>query len=359
MRALKRWRKIVAALAAVFAASLLSTMVSFAEETISSVRLAVTSEIMAGDDSGGVTVTAADADCHYSIEDYEITNEKDYWKVGDEPIVKITLTADTGYQFKNVKKSSITLTGYRSTVSSGPNTKENGHILELKIRLSKLDGTLELDNVEWEGELSPIARWDDDAGAQKYQVRLYRGESAVGDIVTVSQRSCNFAASITREGEYSFRVRAVGNNKKGEWYDSDSIYVTEEDLPEIKKKVQSTSTSSSGSSGSSKTTTVGINGIVTPAGTRGSTGSWQHDKKGWWFRYPDGTYPKGGWLQIGAAWYCFDDVGYMRTGWIKAKNGDYYYCDERAGSGQGALLRDQRTPDGYWVNEKGIWVPGA
>lgn len=363
MKMNNRWRKAVAALTVICTMVIGFPGVSLASESISSITLNVESDIMAGDDSSALSVTTTTEHC--SVVEWEITNDNGNWKIGDRPVVKITLEADDGYQFKNVKKSTISLKGTKSEVYSGPSAKDSYRTLELKIRLAKLDGSLELENVEWTGTLSPIARWDDDEGAEKYQVRLYRGDSGVGDAITVSQKKYNFASSITREGEYTFRVRAIGNNKKGDWYDSDSLYVSEEDLPKIRSMVQSSASSStSSSSGTSSSTssgssTSGNNGIIIPAGTVGTSGSWQHDGNGWWFRYPDGTYPKGGWLQIGFAWYCFDSTGYMRTGWVRAKNGDYYYCDERPGSGQGALLRDQRTPDGYWVNERGIWVPGA
>lgn len=367
MRAFTHWNKVAAAVSAAVGMVIFSSMISFAAEKISSVTLTVDSQLMAGDDSDSISITAAESG-HYYVTYYDITNDNGDWKVGDRPIVEVTLAAEDGYIFGSVKKSNVHLKGSKAEVSSGPSRKDGGETLELKIKLAKLDGTLELEDVEWSSGTSPVARWDDDSGAEKYQVRLYRDDSAVGDTVTVSQKKCNFAANITREGEYTFRVRAIGNNKKGEWYDSDSLYISEDDLPEIRRIAQnsvssnSSSGSSSGSSsqsGSSTGRNRGNNGIITPGGTAGASGSWKQDGRGWWFRYPDGGYPKGGWTQIGSEWYCFDDAGYMRTGWIRAKNGDYYYCEERSGSSLGALLRDQRTPDGYWVNEKGIWVPGA
>lgn len=363
---MKLWNKILVMLSGAAAAAMLFSGTALAAETrtkISSLTLNVASEIEAGDDSDSVEVTTSTAHC--TVSEVNVLNNNGNWKVGDQPKVEVTVEADSDYYFDTIGKSRLSLKGSSAEYSSY-RRKDNNSIIIFVIRLGKLDGRLELENVEWKDDVTPTARWDEDTGVKKFQVRLYRGTSAVGDTVTVSSKSYNFAGSITREGEYTFKVRAVGTNKKGDWYESDTFYVSEEDLPEIRKKAQNSSSSgSSGSSSSSEsgkqtsTSTNGKDGIITPGGTNGANGSWQHDGNGWWFRFSDGGYPKGGWLQIGPAWYCFDGNGYMRTGWIHASNGNYYYCDERPGSGQGALLFNQQTPDGYWVNEKGIWVPGA
>ena len=54
--------------------------------------------------------------------------------------------------------------------------------------------------------------------------------------------------------------------------------------------------------------------------------------------------------QIDNLWYCFDENGYMKTGWILYKDA-WYYCGE-----SGAMLVNTTTPDGYYVNGDGVWV---
>ncbi|MBR3656519.1 MAG: N-acetylmuramoyl-L-alanine amidase, partial [Prevotella sp.] len=48
------------------------------------------------------------------------------------------------------------------------------------------------------------------------------------------------------------------------------------------------------------------------------TGSWEQGSKGWWYRYPDGTWATG-WRQIEykgePKWFLFDKDGWMLTGW--------------------------------------------
>ena len=47
--------------------------------------------------------------------------------------------------------------------------------------------------------------------------------------------------------------------------------------------------------------------------------------------------------------YYFDESGAMQTGW-KQFDGNWYYFQAN-----GSLLKNATTPDGYKVNEEGIW----
>ena len=53
-------------------------------------------------------------------------------------------------------------------------------------------------------------------------------------------------------------------------------------------------------------------------------GSWVQDAKGWWYRYPDGSYPKNQWLELDT-WYWFDPDGYAaKFSWRKI-GGKWYF----------------------------------
>ena len=56
----------------------------------------------------------------------------------------------------------------------------------------------------------------------------------------------------------------------------------------------------------------------------GSSGTWIHDDKGWWFQYSDGGWPAAKWEFINNKWYHFDANGYMQEGWLK-DGGSWYY----------------------------------
>ena len=116
----------------------------------------------------------------------------------------------------------------------------------------------------------------------------------------------------------------------------------------------------------------------------GKIGNWALDKKGWIFKYQDGTLPKSQWIELEwnnvKNWYYFGADGYMTTGWYQdggkwyylhpqadgtrgrmytgwnqiGKN--WYYFRVTAGGPKGSLVVNDTTPDGYKVNENGEWV---
>lgn len=53
-------------------------------------------------------------------------------------------------------------------------------------------------------------------------------------------------------------------------------------------------------------------------------------REGFWYKNPDGTFPKSTWKQIGGKYYYFDEEGY--------------------------LLRNTTTPDGCQVDREGVWI---
>ena len=44
---------------------------------------------------------------------------------------------------------------------------------------------------------------------------------------------------------------------------------------------------------------------------------WIRNGNRWWYRHADGSYTSNGWEVINGAWYYFDGVGWMVTGWVK------------------------------------------
>ena len=133
---------------------------------------------------------------------------------------------------------------------------------------------------------------------------------------------------------------------------------------------------------------------------------WTSSDGQWYYLSKDGDMQKG-WKWIDQAWYYFAESGEMKTGWVKEKdnwyyldsdgkmktgelqldkqeyllakdghmvtgwNGNYYYrtSGERAKESwteidgkwyyfkaNGELLKNGKTPDGYTVDEKGVWL---
>ena len=74
---------------------------------------------------------------------------------------------------------------------------------------------------------------------------------------------------------------------------------------------------------------------------------WVKNTVGWWYRYKDGSWPAGRMVALpwskGIGTFCFDDRGYMVTGWQHI-DGTWYYFDKTNG--------DMKTG---WVYDNGYW----
>ena len=63
-------------------------------------------------------------------------------------------------------------------------------------------------------------------------------------------------------------------------------------------------------------------------------GQWIKDATGWWFKYPDGTYPKNQWKQINSRYYYFNNQGYITTGWKQLTGFNKHYLHPTNGDMQ-------------------------
>lgn len=85
-----------------------------------------------------------------------------------------------------------------------------------------------------------------------------------------------------------------------------------------------------------------------------SGGEWYQEDGSWKYRLPNGKRAEGQTIKIDGYWYCFKAInGVMQTGWFKRGGGDSY-ADEN-----GHLLLNAMTPDGYWIDENGLWNPNV
>lgn len=68
------------------------------------------------------------------------------------------------------------------------------------------------------------------------------------------------------------------------------------------------------------------------------TPGWHEDENGRWYQNADHTYYAGGFQEIDGVTYCFDDNGYMQTGWVTKGVKDYYFNDD------GSYNSEKRRP---------------
>ena len=220
--------------------------------------------------------------------------------------------------------------------------------------------------------------------------------------------------------KYRFLVKGTDDDYGNgtEFYVNNELYTTKPVVPETDltptaflfsplfdaKKVESTSknnsgNSSRGNSGSSGGSSSGsggsgggsgsfkvsssLSGQVLGVDRSLSGGQWIQDEKGWWYKRPDGSYPKNSWgyeaYNGKSYWYYFLDSGYMATGWVEVNGSKYYlfpnsdgwkgrmltgwqwidgncYYLDSQGQNEGALYRNTTTPDGFTVDSEGRWV---
>ena len=76
---------------------------------------------------------------------------------------------------------------------------------------------------------------------------------------------------------------------------------------------------------------------------------WMNDGK-WWFRYGDGSYPKGKFEVLDGSTYYFNNEGYMVTGWKSIKNDWYYFNND------GEMQKGWQTIGKYkyYFNDNGV-----
>lgn len=87
-------------------------------------------------------------------------------------------------------------------------------------------------------------------------------------------------------------------------------------------------------------------------GVTSTSGAWLIDPvtRRAWYSLSNGTRPVKSWLNIGGTWYYFDEYGFrVDNSWILWQNGWYYV------GADGSMYKGRRTPDGYYVNDQGLW----
>lgn len=91
-----------------------------------------------------------------------------------------------------------------------------------------------------------------------------------------------------------------------------------------------------------------------PAQPLPNTGQWVKDAKGWWYKYPDGSYPKSQWLFLDA-WYWFEADGYAACDKWVAIDGYWYVFDKNC-----RMLTGWQNLGGKWyfMNPNGVMLTG-
>lgn len=204
------------------------------------------------------------------------------------------------------------------------------------------------------GDDGTTANWDEVEEAYQYEIYLYCNESQI-DKAKTKKTYYDMEKKMTKEGEYTFKVRALAKSGSKEYTDgywseeSEGTYISES-FAEMIKNGGSSSQLQYGGPGATGNTVIPEESeasVVRQAKWIQEAGTGR-----WWYQNADGTYPKGGWWKdpAGTTWYFFDEQGYMQTGWIDW-NGGRYYCNA-----SGAMVTGENTIDGvqYHFDASGV-----
>lgn len=378
MKSMKRMLCLV--LAAGTLTTVMSTQVLASSDYkyITSVSLKVSIDLDSGDEinSGDSLGTSSDASGSkvystsnkYDVSAAEWTTDKELG-IGDTPKITVWLEPSTSgssayeYRFRSSYSSNNVSISGGTFVSAS----KSGSDLKVVLRATGVKGTYESpEDAEWSSSKGR-ARWE--AGTNSsgyYDVYLYRGSTVVKKLEDYKGTSYNFYPYMTKEGDYSFKVRTVPHTddekrygKKSDWTEAGDLYIAKDEVSD-----------GSGQDNGSSTT---------PGGGTMDVG-WRKEGDYWYFRYPDGNMQKNGWLkwndkwylfdnsgrmltgwqQTGGYWYFLNDSGDMKTGWIKSSN-LWYYLNPNDGGPEGSMVKNcWLTINGkiYFINENGVMVEG-
>lgn len=364
-------------------AALMVLQLTFAATAISSVNIRVglndvgagetlpDIEIRDGQSSGGSAYVSTNSQ-HYYVDRAEwVTSTQKELKLGDTPRMKVWLSAANADQRKfsgSYRSSNVKINGgtfKTSAISDGQ--------LVVTIDLNPIKGQYDAPaEAYWTGSKGGTARWSMDDGSStsnKYEVVLIRGSGTVHKAQTTST-SYNFYPYMTKKGNYYFRVRVIPRTdsqgqyaKTSEWTVSDEMYLAAEDVSDG---------SGQNENGSSQEPPSNVN--------NNQQVGWIQNGNRWWFRYPDGSFPKNSWLEWNGKWYLFESSGWMCTGWVDHNSQTYYfdqsgamrtgwftygnvtyYLNPTKDQYEGALVRDRwMVIDGgqYYLNSDGARLEG-
>ena len=294
-----------------------------ATKKITSVNFTVKAETMPGGSIFDQQVEITVKNNKIEVGNYEFTNTGFQWSKEDVPRLEVELYAQDGYYFATTG-SSFTING-GTYVSQ--KKEDSSRTLTVTVDLPKVSQfTQDIPEAAWSA--ATIAGWSPAAGAGSYEVKLYRDGKTVGTVKKTGDTWWDFTESMTKVGNYTFRVRPVNKENPentGEWKESPVKYVDGAAAEQNRVK---------------------------GAGGNAASGTWKQDQNGWWYLNGDGSYTVNNWQSIGGQWYFFNEKGYMAAGWI-SWNGKQYYCDVQSGR----MLADETTPDGHKVGADGVWIP--
>ncbi len=343
-----------------------------------------------------------------TLSDYQYQTEFENWKAGKKVRVEITVRAPAGKIFPmSLTRSACKVTGadFVSAKALDDTT------LQVKVDYRPVMVLGDTEAAGWSNAAKKKASWKAVDCAPGYTITLY-GDNKVVKRLNVEKNSIDLSEYMKdMDKTYYYEVKAIPLTSDDKKYFKAGNPISSSDQVFDWEDVMEEEVKSSDDGGSLK----GDNYIL-PNGSK-VTNSWKkvlgnwyyfdgngNSCKGWasinghwyymdskgvmqtgwqkgsndsWFYLAPGGDMQTGWVQTDPGkWYYMDSSGYMQRGWVNADgrtfymgqsgemltgwqmiDGAWYYFNTFSDGTRGAMYVNRTTPDGYYVNERGVWVP--
>lgn len=275
------------------------------------------------------------------------------WKPGAKVTATVTLSADGGDTFlSSYGERSLKISG--AELGSAKKSGENLKVTAYYYPSVQLEAPEE---AGWRNANKTIATWDKVKYATAYQIKLYLDGNYIKTI-DADGTTKDLSEYMTKEGTYSYEVRAMAKDSGDAKYMKSSGYTASTD---------SVAEDLGDTDGTWKLYVQGKK-YQKADGTL-VTGQWYRILGEWYYFNADG-YAVTGWNEVGGKKYYMDEDGVMQTGWLE-DGGDWYYLNAdgsmatgwcQASPNQWYYLNEDGTMasnasiDGRTLNEDGLWV---
>lgn len=265
------------------------------------------------------SVIVSQSGSHYTVTEAEWVENSKEVNPADEPRMRVVLEPDdvSEYYFlASYKESNVKVSG-----GTFVSARREGDSLVVTLRVKAARGNYDSPkDAYWNERNLGEARWEQpESDSGYYELQLYRDGKSVHKVSKTSSRTYNFYPYMTKEGDYTFRVRTIPGTdtqkkygKNSDWLESGELQITDRYVSDGKGQQNANPSVEKGTE-----KTVG----------------WFKEGNIWRYRYPNGNLCQNGWAEINSLWYYFDGNGNMLTGWQQV-GGEYYYLHN---NGQMAL----------------------
>lgn len=295
-----------------------------ATKPINSVSIRVESDVEAGSklpdiETGGsgkvsdgkVKVSVSSDKYHVADAEWLDKGNKEV-KISEEPRMKVTLEpedVEENYFLASYKESKVKVSG-----GTFVSARRDGDNLVVTLMINPIKGEYDPPkDAFWNEKSLGEAKWDKPVNTSGYyEVQLYRDGKSVHKVDKISAVKYNFYPYMTKEGQYTFKVRTISGTdtqkkygKKSDWIESGELNITDRYVSDGKGQQNKNSNSVKGS----------------------QEAGWFEENNNWSYRYPDGSLCRGKWENLEGQWYYFNVEGIMLTGWQNIDGRTYFLYD--------------------------------